>query len=55
MQALFNAGIGTLLRVSSVKTIEAHQHASTGLPVAFAISMAQWFGASQIGQQVGSN
>ena len=53
MQALFNAGGGTLLRVSSVKATEAHQHTSTDLPVAFAISMAHWLGSPQMGQLVG--
>jgi hypothetical protein len=53
MQALFNAGGGTLLRVSSVKTTEAHQHSPDGSPVSFAISMAHWFGSPQMGQLVG--
>jgi hypothetical protein len=35
MQALFSAGGGTLLRMSSVKATEAHQHSPGGLPVSF--------------------
>jgi hypothetical protein len=52
MQALFNAEGGTLLRVSSVKTTDAHQHFPGGSPVSFAISMAHWFGSPQMGQLV---
>ena len=54
MQALFNAGGGTLLSVSSVNTTETHQHSSSGLPVSFAISMAHWLGSPHTGQDVGS-
>jgi hypothetical protein len=40
MHALFKAWAGTLARVSAVKTTEAHQHSSSGLPVDLAISIA---------------
>jgi hypothetical protein len=53
MHALFKAWTGTLERVSAVKTTEAHQHSSTGLPVDLAISMAHWLGSPQIGQSAG--
>jgi hypothetical protein len=54
IHALLIAWAGTLERVSALKTNEAHQHSSKGLPVILAISIAHWLGSPQTGQMLGS-
>lgn len=55
MHALLIAWAGTLDRVSEVKTTDAHQHSSKGLPVDLAFSIAHWLSSPQTGQMLGSN
>jgi len=54
MHALLIAWTGTLERDSTLKTTDAHQHSSKGLPVDLAISIAHWLASLQTGQILGS-